>query len=179
MAEEQENEETGDLEESGAEGGEKKSRLPSKKVMIIAGAALLVVAGGGGAMFFLDPFGLFAGDKNKEAAQAEQSKKKAVNYGYYDLPEMVVNLSSENGRKHFLKVNVTLQLQSKIMIALMKPYQPALMDAFQGYLRELRMGDLEGSGGLFRLKSELLKRVNTTVYPQKAEAVLFKQIIVQ
>ncbi|PLX45162.1 MAG: flagellar basal body-associated protein FliL [Hyphomicrobiales bacterium] len=174
---EDEIDETGDGEASESEGEGKKSRLPSKKVMIIAAAALLVLAGGGAGMFLLDPFGLFGGDK----AGAEQTapKKQANKYGYYDLPEMVVNLTSEKGRKHFLKVNVTLQVQDRLTVAMLKPYEPALQDAFQGYLRELRMEDLEGSAGLYRLKTELLKRVNTTVYPQKAEAVLFKQIIVQ
>lgn len=176
MAEE-EIEENEDTEQSESEDGEKKSRLPSKKVMIIAGGVLLVLAGGGG-MFFLDPFGLFASGGGKQS-EAPDPKRKVVKYGYYDLPEMVVNLSSEQGRKHFLKVNVTLQVQDRKTVAMLKPYEPALQDAFQGYLRELRVEDLEGSAGLFRLKSELLKRVNTTVYPQKAEAILFKQIIVQ
>lgn len=178
MAEEEKIEETEDLEESESEDGEKKSRLPSKKVMIIAGAAALLLAGGGGATFFLDPLGLFANPDEEQAGELK-SAKKAAKYGYYDLPEMVVNLSSDQGRKHFLKVNATLQVQDRKTVAFLKPYEPALLDAFQGYLRELRMGDLEGSAGLFRLKSELLKRVNTTVYPQKAEAILFKQIIVQ
>ena len=178
MAEEEKIEETEDLEESESEDGEKKSRLPSKKILIIAGAAVLLLAGGDGATFFLDPFGLFASPKDEQAGELKPAKK-AVKYGYYDLPEMVVNLSSDQGRKHFLKVNATLQVQDRKTVAMLKPYEPALLDAFQGYLRELRMGDLEGSAGLFRLKSELLKRVNTTVYPQKAEAILFKQIIVQ
>ncbi len=177
MAEE-EIEENKETEDTDSEDGEKKSRLPSKKVMIIAGAAFLLLAGGGGAMFFLDPFGLFASEKDQTASEAKPVKK-AIKYGYYDLPEMVVNLSSEKGRKHFLKVNITLQVQDKKTVAFLKPYEPALLDSFQGYLRELRIGDLEGSAGLFRLKSEMLKRVNTTVYPQKAEAILFKQIIVQ
>lgn len=174
---EDEIEETEESEDAESEEGEKKSKLPSKKVMIIAGAALLLVAVGAG-MFFLDPFGLFGGGEDKKAEQ-EQEVKEAVKYGYYDLPEMIVNLSSEKGRKHFLKVNVTLQVKDKITVSMLKPYEPALLDTFQGYLRELRMGDLEGSAGLYRLKSELLKRVNKAVYPQKASAVLFKQIIVQ
>ena len=49
----------------------------------------------------------------------------------------------------------------------------------QGYLRELRPADLEGSAGLFRLKEELLRRINLSVYPAKVEGVLFKEILVQ
>ena len=38
---------------------------------------------------------------------------------------------------------------------------------------------LEGSAGLFRLKEELLRRINLSVYPAKVEGVLFKEILVQ
>jgi flagellar FliL protein len=50
---------------------------------------------------------------------------------------------------------------------------------FQVYLRELRPADLEGSAGTFRLKEELLRRVNMAVHPAKVDAVLFKELLVQ
>jgi flagellar FliL protein len=46
-------------------------------------------------------------------------------------------------------------------------------------MRELRPADLEGSAGMFRLKEELLRRVNLTVYPARVDAVLFKELLVQ
>ena len=46
-------------------------------------------------------------------------------------------------------------------------------------MRELRVNDLEGSAGLYRLREELLRRVNVAVYPAKIDAVLFKDIVVQ
>ena len=60
-----------------------------------------------------------------------------------------------------------------------QPYLPRILDAFQVNLRELRPADLEGSSGLFRLKEELLRRINTAVYPARVEGVLFKEILVQ
>jgi flagellar FliL protein len=65
------------------------------------------------------------------------------------------------------------------MIDQIQPYLPRILDAFQIYLRELRPADLEGSAGLFRLKEELLRRINLSVYPAKVEGVLFKEILVQ
>ena len=53
------------------------------------------------------------------------------------------------------------------------------MDAFQTFLREMRPSDLEGSAGLYRLRDELTRRVNLAVSPNKINAVLFKEIIVQ
>jgi flagellar FliL protein len=46
-------------------------------------------------------------------------------------------------------------------------------------MRELRPIDLNGSAGLFRLREELTRRVNTTIAPQQVNAVLFKEIVVQ
>ena len=45
--------------------------------------------------------------------------------------------------------------------------------------RELRRSDLEGSAGIYRLKEELLRRVNLAIYPAHVESVLFKEILVQ
>ena len=162
------------VDDEGSEDGEgKKSRLPGKKVMIMAAGALLVVAGGGGGGAWY--FGAFDSVEDPKAVAV----KKAAKSGYYDLPEMVVNLASEKGKTHFLKVRVTLQMPTRMEVAFMKPHEPAILDIFQVYLRELRRDDLEGSAGLFRLKSELLKRVNSKVHPVQVSAVLFKEIIVQ
>jgi flagellar protein FliL len=56
---------------------------------------------------------------------------------------------------------------------------PRITDVFRTYLRELRSADLNGSAGLFRLKEELTRRVNTAVSPSQVNAVLFKEIVVQ
>ena len=56
---------------------------------------------------------------------------------------------------------------------------PRVVDNFQTYLRELRLDDLRGSAGMYRLREELLTRINIAVEPAKVKAVLFKEMIVQ
>jgi flagellar protein FliL len=56
---------------------------------------------------------------------------------------------------------------------------PRIIDNFQVYLRELRVEDLKGSGGMYRLREELLLRVNAAVAPAKINDVLFKEMLVQ
>ena len=56
---------------------------------------------------------------------------------------------------------------------------PRIKDQFQAYLRELRVDDLKGSGGVLRMKEELLRRVNVAAAPYKVRDVLLKQMIVQ
>jgi len=56
---------------------------------------------------------------------------------------------------------------------------PRIIDNFQVYLRELRVGDLKGSAGIYRLREELLTRVNSAIAPSKVKGVLFKEMLVQ
>jgi flagellar FliL protein len=54
-----------------------------------------------------------------------------------------------------------------------------IVDNFQVYLRELRLEDLQGAAGMYRLREELLTRVNAAVRPAQVKDVLFKEMIVQ
>ena len=47
------------------------------------------------------------------------------------------------------------------------------------YLRELRLEDLQGAAGVYRLREELLVRVNQAVRPAKVNDVLFKDMLIQ
>ncbi|HXX06994.1 MAG TPA: flagellar basal body-associated FliL family protein [Pseudolabrys sp.] len=144
-------------------------KLPSLKWMIIGGAGFLVVAGGGGGAYFF-----FAGSGHKEPQVAA---KPAT---FVDLPDVLVNLSNAgNDRTQYLKVKIVLELPDATLVPQIQPLMPRVMDAFQTYLRELRPTDLDGSAGLYRLKEELTRRVNSAVAPNRVTAVLFKEIVVQ
>ena len=116
--------------------------------------------------------GDFSGHRIEKAAQL-------VKAGY--VPEVLVNLSTAGGneRTQYLKVKVVLELPDQEMSAQIQPVMPRLLDTFQTYLRELRPTDLDGSAGLYRLKEELTRRVNASIAPNRINAVLFKEIVVQ
>lgn len=159
--------------ESGAEGAEGAGGSSKKKlfIMIGAGIGVLVVLGGAGAFFM----GAFSSKPRTEAAQHEPVKTAM----YVDLPDMTVNLSSVDQRATYLKVKVSLEVSDKAAVERITPALPRVLDAFQVYLRELRISDLDGSAGLYRVKEELQRRINTAIYPTKVDAVLFKEILVQ
>ncbi len=150
------------------EGDGQKKGLDKKKLLIIAVPALLALGGGG--YFAADMLGLMG--------PAPEAEAQAVPAIYYDLPEMVVNLSATEGRGQYLKLKVSLEADTKAVDAL-KPVMPRVLDLFQLYLRELRSGDLDGSAGIFRLKEELTRRINLELHPNKIDRVLFKEIIIQ
>jgi len=142
-----------------------------RKLIMIGAAAVLVLALGGGGWFFMHRHGE---DKEKHA---EAEAKPPV---FVDVPEVLVNLSGLPGdRVQYLKVKVVLEVKDQPMVAQITPTMPRVMDLFQTYLRELRVTDLNGSMGLFRLKEELTRRVNAAISPHQVNAVLFKEIVVQ
>jgi flagellar FliL protein len=156
-------------EEAEGEGAQGKRKLPLKLIAIVA-AALLVLGGGGTAGYLV-----FHG-KAEEKPAAPPVKPVA----FFDVPEVMVNLSGAAGeRAQYLKLKIVLELPDQTLGAQIQPVMPRVMDAFQTYLRELRPADLDGSGGLYRMRDELTRRINTMIAPHRINAVLFKEVVVQ
>jgi flagellar protein FliL len=157
--------------EGAAEGTEAAPAPKSKLKLIIAGVGLLVILGGGVATWFL--FFRHSG----EEVHAEAVVKPP---SFVDVPDMLVNLAGSPGeRVQYLKLKIVLEVKEEKQVEAIKPSMPRVTDIFQTYLRELRPTDLNGSAGLFRLKEELTRRVNTALSPSQVNAVLFKEIVIQ
>ena len=156
-----------DSEEQAASASKRK--LPIK-LILIAVAGLLVLGGGGAAAYYV------IGSMRDHKAAAPPAKPAV----FVDLPDVLVNLSSTGtDRTQYLKVKVVLELPDQQLMLQIQPIMPRLTDTFQTYLRELRPTDLDGSAGLYRLKEELTRRVNAAIAPNRVNAVLFKEIVVQ
>ena len=171
------------------EGGSKKFGGKKKLLMIVL--PILLLGGGGAGVFFSGlADSLLGKDKNTEVA-AEHGEEASTGHGddsghgsehgtvYFELPQMLVNLSSSGRRTSFLKIVVSLELTSEKDKASLETALPRIIDNFQVYLRELRVEDLRGSAGLYRLREELLFRVNAAVSPARVTDVLFKEMLVQ
>ena len=157
-----------EAETEGEAAPQPKKRFSLKLILIVAGAVLVLGGAGAGAYMMLG---------HKETKAAHAAAKPAI---FVDLPDVLVNLSNTgNDRTQYLKVKVVLEVPDQGLIAQIQPVMPRVMDAFQTYLRELRPTDLDGSAGLYRLKEELTRRVNAAIAPNRINAVLFKEIVVQ
>ena len=78
-----------------------------------------------------------------------------------------------------MKIRISLELASARDKAKMDTIMPRVIDNFQTYLRELRISDLKGSAGMYRLREELLVRVNAAAAPARIKDVLFKEMLIQ
>jgi flagellar FliL protein len=157
--------------DGGADGTEAASAKKGKLKLIIAAAGFIAILGGGAGWFFF-----MRGHGEEVHAEAPPPKPPS----FVEVPDMLVNLVGAPGeRVQYLKVKLVLEIREEKQVELIKPSLPRVTDLFQTYLRELRPSDLNGSAGLFRLKEELTKRVNSAVSPNQVSAVLFKEIVVQ
>ena len=159
--------------------GSEKKKLSGKKIVLFFVLPLLLLGGGGAGVMFSGL--LDSGEEaHKKPAQGEHAGPPELSATvFFDLPEMLVNLNSTGRRPNYLKMKVSLELENELDIAKLRALSPRIIDNFQVYLRELRVEDLRGSAGIYRLREELLARVNNAVQPTKVKDVLFKDMLVQ
>ena len=186
MAEET-TEENPEGQAEGAAGGEK--RLSRKKLIlfIVLPVVLLIAIGAG--LYFSGMLDSVLGKKKHaeagaEGAAGEHGEGKdghgaATGAVYHDLPDIIVNLSDTGGKQRFLKLSISLEIASKADEPKLATVMPRITDQFQTYLRELRVEDLRGSSGIYRLRQELLARVKAAAGTVKVRDVLFREILVQ
>ncbi len=199
--ENQEDELQGDAlgeDEEGSEGDLEGGGLNAKKIVLMFVLPLFVLIGVGGGLFFTGTLdGLLGKDKAGEQ-HAEESgghgekdshgKKKdkhgdetqgASNAHFLEIPNMIVNLGTADGQPRYLRLSVQLEFETMADMQSVESVMPRVVDQFQTYLRELRVKDLRGSAGIYRLQMELLSRVNAAAYPVEVKDVLFQEILIQ
>ncbi len=169
--------EIADDEEDSGGGG-----FGGKKIVLFIVLPILLLGGGGAGVYFSGLLDSFLGEPahEEEVTKAEEEEAVADAPGYYmDLDEMLVTLAGKGRKQSFLKMRISLELSAAEDEARVSAVMPRIIDNFQVFLRELRVEELQGSRGIYRVKEELLARVNAAAYPVKVRDVLFREILVQ
>lgn len=192
--------------EAPADEGEGKKKSSKKMMIIIAAGVVLLIAVIVAALFFTGVIGKKppppanaeadagappaeehgSSDKKEDGGggghgggKGKGGKDEAGKGNFFDLGEIVVNLSADGRRQTILQLVVQLEVEKQDDKPALEAVKPRIIDNFQTYLRELRLDDLRGSAGLYRLREELLFRVNEAVYPVKVRDVLFQRMLMQ
>jgi flagellar FliL protein len=152
--------------------GQTGAKKKTKKTLIIILLIALSICGGVGAY-------IMTKKKKKPEGEEEKPKEAAVKTVFYDMDEIIVNLNTNGKGVSFLKLRLTLEVTKAADIKALDELMPKIQDALQLYLRELRPIDLQGSVGLYRLREEILLRINKVVYPAQVSDILFKDVLVQ
>ncbi|MCA3256178.1 MAG: flagellar basal body-associated FliL family protein [Alphaproteobacteria bacterium] len=156
------------------EAGAAPAAKPKRKLVLIAGLAVVLLGGGGAGAWFA-----FGAGGDEAHAEAEAKAKPEGEPAYVEVPPMVVNLSSAEGRTRYLKARVTIEAESPEAAEAMKTKMPAINDAFQGLLHGIRPEDVSGSTGLYRLKEEMMVRVTRAAAPERPRDILIQELVLQ
>ena len=155
-------------------------RIPGKKLILFVVLPLILVIGLGAGAYFMGYLDALMGkETDPVAAEKQKLEKQRATAVFFDLPELLVNLNSPGRRTNFLKISISLELPAEADIKQLEILMPRIVDNFQVYLRELRVEDLRGSAGIYRLREDLLRRVNEAAKPVKVNDILFKEVLVQ
>jgi flagellar FliL protein len=153
----------------------KRRKFGPKKLAIFIGLPILLF--GGAYQFGVLDMLLGGGEEDAAAKQEEEgAPKEAV---YLELPDMLVNLRPTGKQPSYLKLSVSLELDDPLILPEVEKVKPRIIDRFQVYLRELRAEDISGSAGVYRLKEELLARINAAIEPHEVKDVLFREMLIQ
>lgn len=182
------------------------SKGGSKKKLILILVPVLLLVGGGAGLYFTGMLDKVLGkeapaeegaegehkaegskeeeSKGDHAEEKKEGKEKSeggeghAGPSFLKVPDLIVNLTSDN-QPRYLRLSIQLELENEADLKSIEAVLPRVIDQFQTYLRELRVQDLRGSKGMYRLQMELLSRVNAAAAPTEVKDVLFQEILIQ
>ncbi len=164
------------IEEEDIEDEEGKSSAGGgKKLIIIGAAAALLILGGGAAAFFTGLLDSLLGVEKDTVAEAPPPPEPPI---FIEFPNILVDLKTGRCRAPFIKLKLKAQL-SKSHEARFNEVQPMAMDAFQAWLCDHERSELVGREGTEMMRLNLFAILNDALAPAKAEALFFREILLQ
>lgn len=152
-----------------------------KLIIMIVLPVLLLVGGGAGAYFM----GVFGGEEVAAEEMEEVDVAEVVtpvmpeDVVFVDLPDLLLNLNVTGKRLRFLKVVTSLEVVNEEMAEIVRQMTPRILDNLHLYLRSVQPEELAGPDGVYRIKEDLIVRINDTIQPASIRDVLVKEMLVQ
>lgn len=171
-------------EEVSAEAAEmlKKAKSGKKKLLILLIPVLIMLASVLG-LYFTKWSAKDDGETTTEVKDISLENNNSIDElkaFFYDLPDQWISLNALD-RQHQIvfKAKVTLEMENSEGVKYAKDMLPRIQDTLQFYFREMRVEEIQGSIGIYRLREEILGRLNKILSPHKVINVLFKEMSIQ
>ncbi len=141
----------------------------------------------GGLLFFLEKtVGLrtlldpSAGVQEEVKLKKDSANRVIKNRRYMPISDVItVTLRDEQQRPVFLAVGLTFELAQDSDEGQIKKVLPIIRDSAVTYLRGVRPDELSGTQGIYRIREELLFRVNRIIAPVTINDILFHEFTLQ
>lgn len=162
-----------DAKDTGTEEKPKKKGL----LFIIIGVLLVVIGGGGFFAYtkFLAPKPAVTEDVSMEEAKKKLAEQEGE---MFELEPFVVNLSDPKA-KRFLKLKVTLELESLEAKTKAEKLVPKMRDMVIMMLTSLSFEEVMTPEGKIRIRDELLERFNLILRPERVRNIFFTDFVIQ
>lgn len=157
------------------EGQEITPSKKSKKPLLI-GVALAVLLGGGG--FFAVQSGLILGaetDAHEEEAHEEKKPEGLPDIAFVPIDPLIISLGPNAGSRH-LKFRAQLEVDSVNQSAV-ESVMPRVVDVLNGYLRAVDVKDLETPSALFKLRAQMLRRIQIVTGEGRVRDLLIMEFV--
>jgi flagellar basal body-associated protein FliL len=93
--------------------------------------------------------------------------------------EIIVNLTSEEGTEHYLKVNVTLEVENEKVKEEAAKRIPQIRDQVISILRSKTKEKIDQKEGKDLVRSEIIKSINSFLVLGKVKNVFFEDFVIQ
>lgn len=146
----------------------KKSKMP-----LILGVVLAILGGGGG--FMAVQMGIIGGSAPEEPVEEIVEAEELPDLAFVPLETLVINLPESADARHLL---FTAQLEvnpmySEEVITLV----PRIVDVLNGYLRSVRLSEIENPTALVRMRAQMLRRVQVVVGDGRVNDILIMEFV--
>ncbi len=147
------------------------------KMPLILGLVLAILGGGGG--FMVVQMGLIGGssDGSHEEEHAEDSHEaeEMPALAFVPMETLVINLPEHAQARHLL---FTAQLEVEPMYSEeVTTLMPRIVDVLNGYLRAVRVAELEDPTSLIRMRAQMLRRVQVVVGEGRVKDILIMEFV--
>jgi len=146
----------------------KKSKKP-----LMVGILLAVLGGAGG--FFAVQMGLIGGSEKSDMLAEEKMISPMPEVAFVALDPMVISLPGGNVRT-YLRFTAHLEVLPRYYEEV-ESIKPRIVDVLNGYLRAVKIADLEDPTALIRLRSQILRRIQVVAGEGRVRDLLIIEFV--
>lgn len=152
--------------------GEKPARKRSKMPLVL-GLVLALLGGGGG--FAAVQMGLLSGDSEGDQIAEVEEPMDLGNPKFLPMETLVINLPDSADAEHLL---FTAELEvDPVYSDDVDAIMPRIVDVLNGYLRAVRLSELEDPTALVRLRAQMLRRVQVVAGEGRVKDILIMEFV--